>query len=226
MFCFDQAHAKVWHSYDMQWRGKQKGKQGQACGGNAFSLVYQRWQVLFTSAGLVGISLGGDWGEPVDISNQKDIEAAERYVQFYLGWFATPVFHGDYPQVMKDFVGMMKQAILSFSEANAHYCPCTQGGRASSRASGRPACPPFLPKRRATLKEHATSSASATTPPATSPRRTIHPVVAAAATLPTVTWPSWWIPAGLTPVLSGSIRCPGASGVSSTLWRWCRPCGF
>ncbi|XP_035520765.1 lactase-like b [Morone saxatilis] len=74
-----KAHAKVWHSYDTQWRGKQKG--------------------------LVGISLSGDWGEPVDISNQKDIEAAERYVQFYLGWFATPVFHGDYPQVMKDFIG-------------------------------------------------------------------------------------------------------------------------
>ncbi|XP_068459462.1 lactase-like protein isoform X3 [Clinocottus analis] len=72
------AHAKVWHTYDTQWRGKQKG--------------------------LVGISLSGDWGEPVDISDQKDIEAAERYVQFYLGWFATPIFHGDYPQVMKDFI--------------------------------------------------------------------------------------------------------------------------
>ena len=64
--------------------------------------------LLFTSAGQVGISLSGDWGEPVDISNQKDIEAAERYVQFYLGWFATPVFHGDYPQVMKDFIGELK----------------------------------------------------------------------------------------------------------------------
>ncbi|KAK9516626.1 hypothetical protein VZT92_024546 [Zoarces viviparus] len=74
-----KAHAKVWHTYDTQWRGKQKG--------------------------LVGISLSADWGEPVDISNQKDIEAAERYVQFYLGWFATPIFHGDYPQVMKDFIG-------------------------------------------------------------------------------------------------------------------------
>lgn len=30
---FSQAHAKVWHSYDMQWRGKQKGKQGQGWGG-------------------------------------------------------------------------------------------------------------------------------------------------------------------------------------------------
>ena len=46
-----------------------------------------------------------DWGEPVDITNQRDIEAAERYVQFYMGWFATPIFNGDYPQVMKDYIG-------------------------------------------------------------------------------------------------------------------------
>lgn len=56
-------------------------------------------------SGLVGISLTADWGEPVDITNQKDIEAAERYIQFYLGWFATPLFNGDYPQVMKDYIG-------------------------------------------------------------------------------------------------------------------------
>lgn len=55
---------------------------------------------------MVGISLSGDWGEPVDITNLKDIEAAERYVQFYTGWFATPIFHGDYPQVMKDLIGI------------------------------------------------------------------------------------------------------------------------
>lgn len=55
--------------------------------------------------GLVGISLTADWGEPVDITNQRDIEAAERYIQFYMGWFATPIFNGDYPQVMKDYVG-------------------------------------------------------------------------------------------------------------------------
>lgn len=54
---------------------------------------------------MVGISLSADWGEPVDVTNQRDIEAAERYVQFYLGWFATPLFNGDYPQIMKDYVG-------------------------------------------------------------------------------------------------------------------------
>lgn len=66
-------------------------------------------------AGLVGISLTADWGEPVDISNQRDIEAAERYIQFYLGWFATPLFHGDYPQVMKDYIGMSNATIYTFA---------------------------------------------------------------------------------------------------------------
>lgn len=57
------------------------------------------------SQGLVGISLNCDWGEPVDISNPKDVEAAERYLQFCLGWFANPIYSGDYPQVMKDRIG-------------------------------------------------------------------------------------------------------------------------
>lgn len=54
---------------------------------------------------MVGISLSADWGEPVDVTNQRDIEAAERYVQFYLGWFASPFYNGDYPQIMKEYIG-------------------------------------------------------------------------------------------------------------------------
>ncbi|XP_073425004.1 lactase-like protein isoform X3 [Dendrobates tinctorius] len=73
------AHARVWHSYDKHWRGKQKG--------------------------MIGISLTTEWGEPVDISNQKDIEAAERFVQFNFGWFANPLYNGDYPQIMKEYIG-------------------------------------------------------------------------------------------------------------------------
>lgn len=64
------------------------------------------------SPGLVGISLTADWGEPVDLTSQRDIEAAERYIQFYLGWFATPLFNGDYPQVMKEYIGTWRPGTL------------------------------------------------------------------------------------------------------------------
>uniref|UniRef100_A0A8C5MFH7 Lactase like n=1 Tax=Leptobrachium leishanense TaxID=445787 RepID=A0A8C5MFH7_9ANUR len=73
------AHARVWHTYSKNWRSKQKG--------------------------MVGISLTTEWGEPVDLSSQKDIEAAERFVQFHFGWFANPLYNGDYPQIMKEYIG-------------------------------------------------------------------------------------------------------------------------
>ncbi|KAM6387803.1 lactase-like protein [Pluvialis apricaria] len=72
-------HAKVWHSYNNTWRSEQQG--------------------------MVGISLTSDWGEPVDPYSQTDRDAAERYIQFHLGWFANPIYRGDYPEVMKNYVG-------------------------------------------------------------------------------------------------------------------------
>ncbi|KAM4832210.1 lactase-like protein isoform X3 [Urocitellus parryii] len=78
-FSDPRAHAQAWHSYRKKWRNKQQG--------------------------LVGISLNCDWGEPVDINNPRDVEAAERYLQFCLGWFANPIYAGDYPEVMKDHIG-------------------------------------------------------------------------------------------------------------------------
>lgn len=146
-----QAHAKVWHTYDTQWRGKQKGKQGWKVTFN-LQWVFKSWEQFCMSAGLVGISLSGDWGEPVDISNQKDIEAAERYVQFYLGWFATPIFHGDYPQVMKDFVGELrsKKLILPKWLKRCLINTGVQEERVCSRDLGHLDCLRFLHKRRAT----------------------------------------------------------------------------
>ncbi|KAM9223817.1 lactase-like protein [Leptosomus discolor] len=74
-----KTHAKVWHSYNNTWRREQQG--------------------------MVGISLTSGWGEPVDPHSQTDRDAAERYIQFHLGWFANPIFRGDYPEVMKNCVG-------------------------------------------------------------------------------------------------------------------------
>ncbi|KAK2123626.1 glycoside hydrolase superfamily [Fusarium oxysporum II5] len=53
--------------------------------------------------GQIGISLNGDYYEPWDSSDPRDSEAAERRMQFHIGWFANPIFLGqDYPKCMRD----------------------------------------------------------------------------------------------------------------------------
>ena len=54
--------------------------------------------------GIIGISNNCDWREPLTES-EKDKKAAVRALEFYVGWFADPIFLGDYPQSMKDGVG-------------------------------------------------------------------------------------------------------------------------
>ncbi|CAI8613109.1 unnamed protein product [Vicia faba] len=38
-------------------------------------------------------------------SNPEDVVAAQRLMDFYWGWILDPVFNGDYPRIMKEFVG-------------------------------------------------------------------------------------------------------------------------
>ncbi|XP_010210648.1 PREDICTED: lactase-phlorizin hydrolase [Tinamus guttatus] len=75
-----KAHARVYHTYDSKYRASQ--------------------------GGIVSLSLNVDWAEPKTPSDPRDLEAADRYLQFLLGWFAHPIFkNGDYPDVMKWKVG-------------------------------------------------------------------------------------------------------------------------
>ena len=56
---------------------------------------------MFT--GQVGITMNFDWHEPKNKTNPMDLEASEIANNFFLGWFAHPVFvNGDYPAVMKE----------------------------------------------------------------------------------------------------------------------------
>ena len=51
--------------------------------------------------GQIGMSNNCDWREPLT-DDPLDREAAQRALEFFLSWFADPIYFGDYPQVMKD----------------------------------------------------------------------------------------------------------------------------
>nr|XP_020635330.1 lactase-phlorizin hydrolase [Pogona vitticeps] len=71
-----KAHAEVWHLYNDTYRP--------------------------TQGGLISLSINTDWAEPRNPHKQEDIDAARRYLQFFAGWFAHPIFkNGDYSEVMK-----------------------------------------------------------------------------------------------------------------------------
>ncbi|KAL3669038.1 hypothetical protein V7S43_006323 [Phytophthora oleae] len=53
----------------------------------------------------IGIVLNAEYGYPVDDSNALDVAAAERKLQFDLGWFLMPLVTGDYPEIMRERVG-------------------------------------------------------------------------------------------------------------------------
>ncbi|KOS17986.1 Beta-glucosidase 1B [Escovopsis weberi] len=55
--------------------------------------------------GEIGIVLNGDWALPWDAADPRDVAAAERRVEFMIGWFADPIYLGDYPASMRAQLG-------------------------------------------------------------------------------------------------------------------------
>lgn len=54
--------------------------------------------------GQIGITNNCDWREPLTDSS-ADHEAAERALEFFLAWFADPIYKGDYPACMRERLG-------------------------------------------------------------------------------------------------------------------------
>lgn len=54
--------------------------------------------------GTIGITNNCDWREPLT-DDPLDKAAAERALEFFLAWFADPIYLGHYPQVMVDRLG-------------------------------------------------------------------------------------------------------------------------
>ncbi len=54
--------------------------------------------------GLISMTTNCDWREPLT-SAPSDVAAAERSLEFFLGWFADPLYRGDYPEAMRQRLG-------------------------------------------------------------------------------------------------------------------------
>ncbi|RJP27279.1 MAG: beta-glucosidase [Candidatus Omnitrophota bacterium] len=64
--------------------------------------------------GIIGIANNCDWREPLTDSEQ-DKQAAQRALEFFLGWFADPIYTGEYPAVMRERV---RERLPVFSDAD------------------------------------------------------------------------------------------------------------
>lgn len=62
--------------------------------------------------GKISMANNADWREPAS-SKPEDVAAAQRALEFFLGWFADPLYFGDYPAVMHERVG---NRLPTFSE--------------------------------------------------------------------------------------------------------------
>ncbi|XVF04938.1 hypothetical protein REPUB_Repub05bG0127700 [Reevesia pubescens] len=62
--------------------------------------------------GLIGLNLFAYWYVPLTNST-KDIIAAQRAKDFYIGWFINPLLYGDYPRSMRETAGSRMPAFTN-----------------------------------------------------------------------------------------------------------------
>ncbi|CAG7834789.1 unnamed protein product [Allacma fusca] len=79
-----KAHANAYHLYKNEFQQRQNGK--------------------------CGITLDSNFYQPADVNSRADVEAAERAQQFSHAWMGSPLFHGKYPDVMRELVDAKSKA--------------------------------------------------------------------------------------------------------------------
>ncbi|KAF8850183.1 glycoside hydrolase family 1 protein [Acephala macrosclerotiorum] len=73
---------------------------------HAYAVKLYREKFQKEQGGMIGITLHGNYSEPWDEDDPKDVEAAERAREFEIAWYADPVHKaGDYPASMRAQLG-------------------------------------------------------------------------------------------------------------------------
>ncbi|WP_411032189.1 GH1 family beta-glucosidase [Spongiimicrobium sp. 3-5] len=70
--------------------------------GKAVKIYREKYEK--TQQGTIGITNNCDWREPLT-DTPEDVAAAQKALEFFLGWFADPIYFGDYPKSMRDKLG-------------------------------------------------------------------------------------------------------------------------
>jgi beta-galactosidase len=70
--------------------------------GKAVDIYRKKYQN--SQKGRIGITNNCDWREPLT-NSKEDKDAAERAMEFFIAWFADPIYKGDYPASMKERLG-------------------------------------------------------------------------------------------------------------------------
>ncbi|XP_065872949.1 vicianin hydrolase-like isoform X2 [Euphorbia lathyris] len=69
----------------------------------AVKIYKQKYQA--TQKGQIGVTIVTHWFVPMSPASLEDQKAAMRELDFLFGWYVNPITYGDYPSVMKTYVG-------------------------------------------------------------------------------------------------------------------------
>eukprot|EP00823_Brevimastigomonas_motovehiculus_P009090 TRINITY_DN8771_c0_g1_i1.p1 TRINITY_DN8771_c0_g1~~TRINITY_DN8771_c0_g1_i1.p1 ORF type:complete len:556 (+),score=134.51 TRINITY_DN8771_c0_g1_i1:75-1742(+) len=72
---------------------------------HAYTVQTYRQKYQQKQKGEIGMTLNCDFGIPLNPHNASDVAATQRYLEFFLGWYADPLYFGDYPASMRAIVG-------------------------------------------------------------------------------------------------------------------------